>query len=146
MKKTLIALLAVLWLTALAGCGAASPPPPAEAGVDVDLTALSGNMVYSQVYSMASDPEQYLGKTVKMRGGFAVLEGEEKTYFSCIISDATACCAQGIEFELSGQAVYPRDYPTQGEEITVVGVFDSYEEEMNGNTYRYMVLRDAALQ
>ena len=42
--------------------------------------------------------------------------------------DATACCAQGIEFVLTEDYVYPDDYPEVDEEICVVGVFDTYQE------------------
>ena len=64
-----------------------------------------------------------------------------KIYFNCIGRDATACCAQGLEFELSDRYVYPDDYPQPGEEITVQGTFDMYEEEHDGNSYYYLVLR-----
>ena len=78
--------------------GAASA---ANAGpVDVDLTQMSSTMVYSEVYSMMNSPENYMGKRVRMRGSFAFAEGDNKYYFACLISDATACCAQGIEFVL----------------------------------------------
>ena len=36
------------------------------------------------------------------------------------------------------------DYPVPGDEITVVGTFDSYQEEHNGNYYVYLVLRNAS--
>ena len=42
-------------------------------GIDVDRTTLSSTMVYSEVYNMMSEPDGYLGKTVKMDGSFDVL-------------------------------------------------------------------------
>ena len=60
---------------------------------------------------------------------------------SCIIQDATACCAQGIEFELADKRTYPDDYPEIDEEICVVGVFDTYKE----GEYTYCTLRNAKL-
>ncbi len=104
-------------------------------GIDVDLTALSSTMVYAEVYQMMVDPEAYVGKTVKMGGIFSDYEDEEtgKTYFACIIMDATACCSQGIEFVLTDDYEYPRDYPGVGDDIEVTGVFETYEED--GNTY-----------
>ena len=123
-----------------------SPQPDTEAipanGVDVDLTALSGTMVYSEVYNMITAPEDYLGKTVKMDGRFAYYRDEAtgKEYFACIIQDATACCAQGIEFVLAGDCVYPDDYPALDAEICVAGVFDTYAE----GDITYCTLRNAA--
>ncbi len=111
--------------------------------VDVDLTQLSSTMVYSEVYAMVYEPEQYIGKTVKMRGLFATQEYKGARLYACIVQDATACCAQGLEFELAEELVYPGDYPEPGAEITVVGTFDSYKEEAGGNYYVYLVLRNA---
>ena len=99
--------------------------------IDIDLTQLSSTFVYSEVYDMMVKPENYIGKTIRMTGAFNVYEDEEtgKIYYSCIISDATACCQQGIEFELKGKHKYPDDYPKQDEEITVTGEFEIYKEE-----------------
>lgn len=126
----------------------ATTAPDAPAGelagnIDVDLTILSSTMVYSEVYNMMVSPEEYIGKTVKMDGLFAYYHDEAtgNYYFACIIQDATACCAQGIEFVLTEDYTYPDDYPEVNEEICVVGVFDTYEE--NGRTY--CTLREASL-
>ena len=120
-----------------------SIPADSEEGIDVDLTVLSSTMVYSEVYNMMVSPEQYIGKTVKMDGLFAYYHDEAtgNYYFACIIQDATACCAQGIEFVLTEDYTYPDDYLEADAEICVVGVFDTYEE--NGNTY--CTLREASL-
>ena len=114
-------------------------------GVDVDLTVLSSTMVYSEVYNMLyNDPAHYLGKTVKARGGFfiyqlvtdGVLQPDPVAY-ACIIADATTCCAEGMEFVPEGDLTYPEDYPELGAEITVIGEFQSYEE--NGMTWYHLV-------
>ena len=114
-------------------------------GVDVDLTVLSSTMVYSEVYNMLyNDPAHYLGKTVKAKGTFSlyqlvtdgVLQPDPVAY-ACIIADATACCAEGMDFVLEGDYTYPDDYPELGAEITVIGEFQSYEE--NGMTWYHLV-------
>ncbi len=111
--------------------------------IDVDLTVLSSTMVYSEVYNMMTSPEDYIGKTVKMDGLFAVYHDQvtDIYYFACVVRDATQCCAQGIEFVLAGDHEYPDDYPKLGEEIAVVGVFDTYQEGDN----TYCTLRNANL-
>ena len=115
-------------------------------GVDVDLTVLSSTMVYSEVYNMLYFyPEDYYGKTVKMTGQFNVYQWVDESgvvadmpvAYACIISDATACCAEGMEFVLKGDLTYPDDYPELGAEITVIGEFQSYEE--NGMTWYHLV-------
>ena len=113
-------------------------------GVDVDLTVLSSTMVYSEVYNMLyNDPAHYLGKTVKARGEFSIYQlvtdgvlQPDPVSYACIISDAAACCAEGMEFVLEGDYTYPDDYPELGAEITVIGEFQSYEE--NGMTWYHL--------
>ena len=118
---------------------AASEPTQSTDGVDVDLTRLSSTMVYSEVYNMMYTPGDYIGKTIKMTGQFVYYENPDTQaqYFTCIIGDAMACCSQGLEFVLTGKHTYPDDYPELGSEITVIGEFQSYEE--NGMTWYHLV-------
>ena len=113
----------------------------ADPNVDIDLTAMNSTMVYSEVYNMLATPDNYIGKTIKMRGSFAMYHDEvtDVYYFACIIADATACCSQGIEFVLEGDYSYPEDYPALDEEITVVGTFTTYME----GEYLYCTLMNA---
>ena len=169
MKKLFCILIVVLTLLSLAACGSdkgtattdnqtpnasasqnqstekASEFVPAQSAdsIDVDLTKLSSTMVYSEVYYMMVSPDNYTGKTVKMNGAFAYYEDPETKaqYFACIIADATACCSQGIEFILTGEHTYPNDYPELNSEITVTGIFETYEE----NGFKYCRLTDAAI-
>ena len=109
----------------------------------IDLTKLSSTMVYSEVYNIMVNPDNYVGRTIKMQGKFSVYHDEkrDKNFYSCIIQDATACCAQGMEFMLKGDYEYPKDYPKEGEEITVIGEFISYSE----GKHVYCGLKDAKL-
>ncbi|MCR5718194.1 MAG: hypothetical protein K6F80_04065 [Oscillospiraceae bacterium] len=121
------------------------PPPPTDPSFvpfdasngeyDVDLTILESNMVYAQCYDMVFNPDAYTGQKIRARGPFAYYQDEEtgKEYFAVLISDATACCSQGIEFVLDGEYHYPDDYPETGTEITVVGTYHNYED--NGTPY-----------
>ena len=118
---------------------------PSAGKVDVDLTVLSSTMVYSEVYNMLYNaPAYYLGKTVKARGEFSIYQlvtdgvlQPDPVSYACIISDAAACCAEGMEFVLEGNYTYPDDYPELGAEITVIGEFQSYEE--NGMIWYHLV-------
>ena len=96
---------------------------------DVDLTQLSASMVYAQVYDMVNNGNDYLGKSVKVKGPFAYFqETDGREFFAVLISDATACCSQGIEFVLDGDYSYPKDYPPINTEIVVTGEFNYYKE------------------
>ena len=112
-------------------------------GVDVDLTKLSSVMVYSVVNDILVRPREYVGKKIRMAGTLASYYDEEKdkTYYACFIQDATACCAQGIEFSTTDD-FSPEDYPGEGEALTVSGVFELYNE----GEFMYCRLRDAVLE
>lgn len=125
-----------------------APSKDAAESTLVDLTALSSTMVYAEVFAMMSSPEDYVGKTVKMQGIFSKGQlyaagslNDGGTVFACVIQDATACCAQGIPFELAGDYTYPQDYPELGDTITVVGTFEIHEQE----GMEFCRLRDAEL-
>lgn len=135
MKKMLIALLCIAMVDGNAAL--------AQAPVDLDLSVLSGTVVYSQVYDMVMEPEQYLGRVVRVKGSLSYFQDPDtlKEYFAVVIADATACCAQGIEFVWNGRR-YPEDYPPLDTELTVTGVFNTYEE----NGYTYLQLADAEVE
>lgn len=110
--------------------------------VEEDLSVMSGTMVYAKVMDMLTNPDQYLGKVVRIKGLFAASQGEGRMYFACVIPDATACCSQGMEFVLKDEWKYPDEYPSKGTVITVTGIFDTYMEGTN----RYCQLNDAVLE
>lgn len=107
--------------------------------VDLDLTKMSATMIYSTVFDMLIMPEEYVGINIKVKGNFQAFVNEQTgdRYFSIIIPDATACCQQGIEFVWLGDHVYPDDYPVSGEEITIVGNYNVFENA-EGITYTYL--------
>ena len=60
---------------------------------------------------------------------------------ACIIPDATACCAQGIEFIWGGKHQWPDDYPEEGTDIVVTGRLEIYLED----GYQFLHLVDSEL-
>lgn len=115
---------------------AASREPPA---VDLDLSLLSGTVVYAQVYNMMYDPDAYLGKIIRMAGYYNYFDDTAHgvVYHACVVPDATACCAQGIEFIWYGDHQWPEDYPEIGTDIVVTGRLEIYEED--GRQYLHLV-------
>ena len=61
MSKLLVAVLLALTFSFAGGTGK----------VDIDLTRMSGTMVYAQVFQMVTEPEKYVGKRIKMKGVFS---------------------------------------------------------------------------
>ena len=97
----------------------------AHDGIDIDLTRMSSTMIYGQVAGMMYLPEDYVGKTIRIRGvsSSEYYDVTDTTYYTVFVADAAACCAQGIEYVLTDGA-----YPDEEEEITVTGVFELYDE------------------
>ncbi|MBQ9059808.1 MAG: hypothetical protein IJ128_01525 [Firmicutes bacterium] len=121
--KLTVFILIFSLLFSLSACGG-SPKDSNE----IDLTRMSATMVYSEVFDMLYKPEEYMGKTIKMRGALNAVYNEEDNsiIFACIIQDAIACCEQGVEFRLKEE---PDVYPEGGTEVTVVGTYDTYERD-----------------
>ena len=121
MKRKIVILLAAALL--LSGCGKSVDEPvqtataqtsqtvaepeaaPVPSGEVLDLTKLSSTMVYSEVFNMLSDPDRYVGRVVKMNGVAACFANPQtnQLYYACVIADATGCCAQGLEYVLTGR-------------------------------------------
>ena len=120
-------------------------PSPLSDNIDVDLTELSGTMVYAEVFSIMSNPDDYIGKTIKMNGPYSssYYDKTDMYYHFVIIEDASACCQSGLEFIWSGEHASPDDYPKIGTKIEVAGVFGSYDEL--GGTYYYLAVDDIAV-
>ena len=145
MKKLILVLMLCAACILLSSCAsstadnAAVAPTSAPLKVDLDLSGMSGTVVYSQVYNMMMEPDSFLGKVIKMSGYYSFYEDTERgvVYHACVIPDATACCAQGIEFVWGGEHQWPADYPEAGTDITVTGRLETYEED--GTTYLHLV-------
>lgn len=125
----------------------AQEPANDQENIDYDLTAMGSDMVYATVYQLMINPEEYVGKTIKMEGTYyaTYYEPTAKYYHYVIIQDATACCAQGLEFIWEdGSHAYPEEYPEDEADVTVTGIFETYTEE--GDENLYCRLKDASLE
>ena len=119
------------------------PLPPKSGKIDVDLTKMNANMIYSYIFEMVVEPETYTGKTIKVSGFFYSVVDEEsgERYYAVIIPDALACCKQGMEFKWLGEHSYPADYPQENQEITITGTYRT--DTMAGDiTYSYLEVSD----
>jgi len=139
-RFTVLCFMSCLWaFFSLCGAGAEMPAPEDPQMVDLDLSEMSGTVVYAQVYNMMYDPNAYLGKIIRMAGYYNYFDDQANgiVYHACIVPDATACCAQGIEFVWAGDHKWPDEYPEIGTDIIVTGRLEIYEE--NGSKYLHLV-------
>jgi len=114
-----------------------APDAGTTPAIDIDLTTMNATMVYSEVYQMLTEPDQFCGKIIRMRGTAGMVPGDGRNYYTCVIKDATACCANGLEYVL--QEGYK--YPNEGEIITIIGEYETYEED----DLTYCQLKDARI-
>ena len=106
--------------------------------IDYDLTTMGSDMVFAIVYQMMVNPKEYVGKTVRIDGSYYSIYDEttgKKSHF-CIIQDATACCAQGMEFILDdSHNKKSNKYPEEEAEVVIEGTFETYHEDTDNNLY-----------
>ena len=140
MKKSLCLLLLCLLLCQLCACGAApeteAPTQSVQRSCDVDLDDLNQALRYSGVNDILQNPENYVGKTIKVTGYFYIYEADIRNVYACLVPDPTECCASGLEFRLAGEHAFPDDYPPADTEITVIGTLGTYSDD-EGENYAY---------
>ena len=143
MKKILI----VLCIFLLCGCSAKKEEVVEESAVleetkkeekpDIDLSFGSETIAYATITNILEAPKEYKGQQIKMLGTYKKVESEisDSVFHVCIVTDATACCTQGLEFHLLEDG----EYPVDGRQIILQGMVDTY---MDGN-YEVAFLKDA---
>ncbi|MBR5962460.1 MAG: hypothetical protein IKZ98_15855 [Clostridia bacterium] len=141
MKKRLALLLALyLALGSLSAAFAESASEPVQ--VDLDLSQMSGTIVYAQIYNIMYDPGPYLGKVIRVRGYYSFFRepSNGNVYYACVIPDATACCTQGMEFVPFTEPEDPDHFLSDNADITVTGRLETYVED--GSFYLHLVDAD----
>ncbi len=101
---------------------AASAFAAGDDGKPIDLRSMSRTMAYATVYDMQNNPDNYLGRTVRMSGSFTTFTAKPggERFTACVIKDAAACCSTGMEFSLAEK---PAKLPNEDSTINVEGVF-----------------------
>lgn len=94
---------------------------------DIDFSEMDTTMIYSIVYNIVFEPDQYVGKKMRIRGeSYSVFhEPLNDKIHTVIVRDATACCAQGLSYVLPEGSSYPDD----GLDVEVCGVFEIFEKD-----------------
>ncbi|MCL2271947.1 MAG: hypothetical protein FWC19_03965 [Treponema sp.] len=125
MKKYLFAvILACMFLSGCTKEDRNGIPGKQALIIDIELTAFSATMAHSMLVDMLTNPENYLGKTVKTRGEHTVLYyTPERPYNFIIVDGPPDCCPQALMFMLKGERVYPQE----GKRIEITGVFSRYD-------------------
>lgn len=111
--------------------------------IGIDLTKMKANMVYAEVFNMLLIPDEYNGKLIKVRGNLSkfVPNGKSEEVTTVVVSDALACCQQGLEFKIADDSpLKTQSLPSPDSEIEVVGRFVLTQTE-EGFDYFYLDLK-----
>lgn len=133
MKRIKYLTAVLLTVALLAGCGGGG-----DSSV-VDMTVYSSTMRYSQLVDMLyENPEEYLGKEIKVCGSFDIYHSDKtgEDLLFCVVLDSTACCSEEIEFVLAEGQSYPEDCPEPDEWVTVQGTFAEFDAGGGSAGYR----------
>ena len=147
--KNFLTVFVLICLMCLTGCSETDNNPTEGTekigGIDVDLTVMSDTLISAEVYNILTNQSDYIGKTIKAKGSYAVYDaGNSRQYYHYIkIVEGDQCCEMGMEFSLDGNHAYPDDYPEAEAKIEVTGVYESYEE--SGSIYYCLVVDDIVI-
>lgn len=110
----------------------------------LDLTKMSGTVVFALVNRMVTEPAKFQGKRIRMAGVFSSYYDDQidRRFYGCVIADALACCSQGLAFELAKPRKFPDEYPAEGAAIIVEGDYDYEKDEGGGG---FPIIRNAEL-
>lgn len=99
--------------------------------LSVDLSKLNDTMAYAQMYEMVSNARQYEGKTVRLLGRYFQLPipAKDRVMHVLVVTDNSLCCEIGMEFVLTGDPVYPDDFPENHSRIDITGMLEIRDQE-----------------
>ena len=94
--------------------------------VDIDLSELSLTLVQAEHQRIVSNPNDYIGKTIKVYGSFRtfIVDNAGNLAHFIIIVPGDDCCQIGFEFRRNGEYKFPDDYPAQNSMLLISGTLD----------------------
>jgi len=100
-------------------------PPPNKGVVEI-----KEKMFLAQVNDVYLNPDEYLGKTIKLEGIFKEEQGYDKSY-CFVIRYGPGCCGNdgNAGFEVAWAAEDAPPYPADDSWVEVAGVLKKYEED-----------------
>jgi uncharacterized membrane protein YcgQ (UPF0703/DUF1980 family) len=130
--------------------GVQTEVPAYSAGAEVPITPatprpetpgkiieIKEKLFIAQTNDVYLNPEDYLGKTIKLEGLFKQEQGTDKSY-CFVLRYGPGCC--GYDGNAGFEVAWDKDapYPAADEWVEAMGVLKSYEED--GYPYLYLAL------
>ena len=118
-KKAITAFMIVIIVMSLCSCQSKQVHNAKEAK-HIDLSKMNENVEYSEVARIIASVDKYRGDMLKVHGTYYMIgKGKVIRFY-----DAARCCSIDVDFESS-------DKFSDGEDITIEGMVDSYYSEDN---------------
>ncbi|GHV95432.1 hypothetical protein AGMMS50293_17520 [Spirochaetia bacterium] len=152
MKKVSIVSLIVIFV--LLGCGNTKTvsPIPVKSSEENTVIEIREKMFIAQTNDVYLNPEDYIGKTIKLEGLFKAEQYAENTPLYCfVLRYGPGCCGSdgnaGFEVAWNEQRstapTAAKTYPNIDDWVEAVGVLKTYEED--GYPYLYLALTDLTI-
>ena len=117
-----------------------------DSSVSTNKSPVSGvieikeKMFISQVNDVYQNPEDYLGKTIKLEGLFKTEQGYEKSY-CYVLRYGPGCCGYdgNVGFEVAWDKEKEKLYPGEDSWVEATGELKTYEED-GYNEFLYLDL------
>jgi zinc transport system permease protein len=118
---------------------------PVTAPVSGEIVEIREKMFIAQTNDVYLNPEDYMGKTIKLEGLFKTEAGYGNTSYCFVIRYGPGCCGYdgNAGFEVAWDQSR-RTYPSEDAWVEAVGVLSSYEED--GFPYLYLALSDLTVK
>jgi uncharacterized membrane protein YcgQ (UPF0703/DUF1980 family) len=120
-----------------------------NAGTGDSVVEIKEKMFIAQTNDVYLNPEDYMGKTVKLEGMFKSYSSQDYGASYCfVIRYGPGCCGNdgsaGFEVAWDGETAAEHPYPDEDAWVEAVGVLKSYEED--GFPYLYLSLSSLNVQ
>ena len=95
-----------------------------------EVIEIKEKMFISQVNDVYLNPEDYLGKTIKLEGLFKIEQGYDKSY-CFVLRYGPGCCGYdgNVGFEVSWNKDKEKPYPGEDSWVEATGELKTYEED-----------------
>jgi uncharacterized membrane protein YcgQ (UPF0703/DUF1980 family) len=115
---------------------------------DTSIIEIKEKMFIAQTNDVYLNPEDYLGKTIKLEGLFKSEQyGGSDPAYCFVLRYGPGCCGNdgnaGFEVAWDKQAEASKTYPNVDDWVEAIGVLKSYEED--GFPYLYIALSELSV-
>ena len=127
--------LVALCAAALAGCAASGGSDKAVSAVPFDIE-IKEKMFIAQTNDIYYNPDDYLGKTIKLEGMFDSYTSDAGETYCSVIRFGPGCC--GTDANAGFEVAWDKPYPDVNDWVEAVGVLEEYDED--GGSYLRLAL------